>query len=599
MKKLSVLILLLFASSFVFAGDFIPVNKLDITVDDFVQYDFDGSPVDIPVLVSGPAARAYLVVETTGLAGNLERVTNGRIGWHTVNNIDTTVYHSAGNDLETGQKSITWSGKDNDGNNVADGTYSYYVFAFDYANESQAAYPTTNGRPFLHNCVLVTTEDVNGVPYPKPMWTTKQAWGDEGAKRIWCKWLLGNDPYNPELMETCYIPDDEGWNLRGAPRMAFDPEDYDYVFHFTDKAEGKDSTQQAVYKEKIVSNDIAERVADWGADLTWTYEGYTNECGVSTDGTYLYTNWWINSQTEANPLLLIYTLDGEKVEDVYLNDWDKTEYVSTHPGVKTSGGPRNTQNNNGHIYMHTIWCMRMITDPLRYIESGEYDDLIVAINEEGDGICDKGWSADNPYADYCFAEDPPWNYSMYGTKYGFSLTSVERAGPISFALMCPDMTAIGYCTVAGETDNGTGSLLTLIRGTAYDGLYKAGYGTEYSAEDALIRGWFLGADVDKGTIGKTGTSVAAAAPSAFAVDQNSPNPCNPTTTINFTIPEAGNVTVDVFNVAGQKVDTLVNDFMDTGKHSVLWDGSNSASGVYFYTVTSGEFSRTMKMTLLK
>ena len=93
--------------------------------------------------------------------------------------------------------------------------------------------------------------------------------------------------------------------------------------------------------------------------------------------------------------------------------------------------------------------------------------------------------------------------------------------------------------------------------------------------------------------------VADAIPSVFAVEQNSPNPANPTTTISFTLPESGTVTVDIFNVAGQKVDTLVNDFMDSGRHSVVWNGSNFSTGVYFYTVKSGEFSRTMKMTLLK
>jgi len=94
-------------------------------------------------------------------------------------------------------------------------------------------------------------------------------------------------------------------------------------------------------------------------------------------------------------------------------------------------------------------------------------------------------------------------------------------------------------------------------------------------------------------------SVTDEAPSVFAVEQSSPNPANPTTTISFTLPESGNVTADIFNVAGQKVDTLVNDFMDSGRHSVVWDGSNLSTGVYFYTVTSGEFSKTMKMTLLK
>ena len=95
------------------------------------------------------------------------------------------------------------------------------------------------------------------------------------------------------------------------------------------------------------------------------------------------------------------------------------------------------------------------------------------------------------------------------------------------------------------------------------------------------------------------TAVSYAPPTPFILFQNSPNPANPTTTISFILPEDGTVTMDIYNVAGQKVDTLVNDFMDAGKRSVVWDGSSFSSGVYFYSVSAGEFSKAMKMTLIK
>ncbi|MFC1574049.1 T9SS type A sorting domain-containing protein, partial [Candidatus Latescibacterota bacterium] len=93
--------------------------------------------------------------------------------------------------------------------------------------------------------------------------------------------------------------------------------------------------------------------------------------------------------------------------------------------------------------------------------------------------------------------------------------------------------------------------------------------------------------------------VSEDSPAAFAVDQNSPNPFNPTTSISFKLTEAGNVSVEVFNVAGQKIDTVANEFMSSGSHSVTWNASGFSAGIYFYTVKSGDFSRTMKMTLLK
>ena len=110
--------------------------------------------------------------------------------------------------------------------------------------------------------------------------------------------------------------------------------------------------------------------------------------------------------------------------------------------------------------------------------------------------------------------------------------------------------------------------------------------------------FFLGHDSIKGVITSSPVAVEEA-PAAFSVAQNSPNPFNPSTTISFTIAQAGNVNVTVYNVAGQKIDTILDGYMSAGSHSVVWDASSSSAGVYFYTVKSGEFSRTLKMTLLK
>jgi hypothetical protein len=55
----------------------------------------------------------------------------------------------------------------------------------------------------------------------------------------------------------------------------------------------------------------------------------------------------------------------------------------------------------------------------------------------------------------------------------------------------------------------------------------------------------------------------------------------------------------VYNTAGQRVDTIVNANMSAGGHSATWNASRFAAGVYFYTVKTGDFSKTMKMTLLK
>ncbi|MBI9031807.1 choice-of-anchor J domain-containing protein, partial [bacterium] len=93
-------------------------------------------------------------------------------------------------------------------------------------------------------------------------------------------------------------------------------------------------------------------------------------------------------------------------------------------------------------------------------------------------------------------------------------------------------------------------------------------------------------------------------PQANSLAQNYPNPFNPETSIAFTTKEAGNVIIDVYNIKGQKVKTLLNDHRNAGEHSVVWNGKdennrNVASGVYFYRMKNGKFNSTKKMILMK
>jgi FlgD Ig-like domain len=91
---------------------------------------------------------------------------------------------------------------------------------------------------------------------------------------------------------------------------------------------------------------------------------------------------------------------------------------------------------------------------------------------------------------------------------------------------------------------------------------------------------------------------------SMTLDQNTPNPFNPTTTISFTLPERQLTTLAIYDVSGQLVRTLVNNVRAYGKNLVTWDGRDDAgvavgSGVYFYRLTAGKFSESRKMVLLK
>jgi hypothetical protein len=97
----------------------------------------------------------------------------------------------------------------------------------------------------------------------------------------------------------------------------------------------------------------------------------------------------------------------------------------------------------------------------------------------------------------------------------------------------------------------------------------------------------------------------AAIPQAFALQQNFPNPFNPTTTIRYDLPRAVRVSLKVYDILGREVVTLVDSRQDAGFKTVEWDGSAVPSGVYVYGFVAREvdgrttFTAAQKMTLLK
>ncbi len=91
----------------------------------------------------------------------------------------------------------------------------------------------------------------------------------------------------------------------------------------------------------------------------------------------------------------------------------------------------------------------------------------------------------------------------------------------------------------------------------------------------------------------------AGSPKTFSLDQNYPNPFNPETIIRYEIPKSTFVTLNVYNITGQLVATLVNEQQNTGRYSVTWNGSNVSSGVYIYRLIAGNYVSVKKAILLK
>ncbi len=98
--------------------------------------------------------------------------------------------------------------------------------------------------------------------------------------------------------------------------------------------------------------------------------------------------------------------------------------------------------------------------------------------------------------------------------------------------------------------------------------------------------------------------VTAAKPDQYKLDQNFPNPFNPTTTIQYALKDDGFVSLQIFNIRGQLVRNLVNSNQFSGEHAIMWDGMSDngmhvASGIYFFRIKVNDYVETRKMSLMK
>jgi plastocyanin len=88
-------------------------------------------------------------------------------------------------------------------------------------------------------------------------------------------------------------------------------------------------------------------------------------------------------------------------------------------------------------------------------------------------------------------------------------------------------------------------------------------------------------------------------PNNFILNQNYPNPFNPSTTITYSLPNTGHITLEVFNMIGQKVATLIDGIENAGSHQFQFNANKMASGIYFYSIQFNSSTLTKRMVLLK
>jgi flagellar hook assembly protein FlgD len=597
-KMIMIIISAVFLSTSIFAASFSP-KLLRLSAPNRIAYNFDNKPLEIPVTVSGVGAATIFCVYTKGKGNAIGKVQNGYLGWHYVNKIDTAMFISSIYDFSVGTNKIIWDGKGKFGTTVPADEYTYYLWAFD--NKNPKEYASRYMTSITHNTgkqIHIQEMNEKGLPLANPFVVMQHAFNGNKAK-----WVIGSDPNDSSFVETCNVRQIPNWTI---DRVACpDPHDFNSVYISGGLTRSLGSLK-GVWKIKWVPNSAGIIDVNWGVNgFAGISVAMGTYCGPEADDNYVYwTDDNLGGYNGNKPEAVFYLFDladGSVVKTFDLAKW-WVRQEDFKLGGNLNGGPNGTSLRNGKIIFGShISCVVQMVNP--YAEKD--DDFVQWTNQNGDIFFDHHFdpTQKNPWMCNDVAT-PPFTTSFEQDDNGFVAGAVYDIGAVSFGFIGPDGTGIANLAFAGDTASRKFYVNYVDYNSPFDGMYTDRQGSVPKASDdpgnaRVVPGFmYIGHDSIKGTIGLQ-VAVEETAPGAFTVGQNTPNPFNPSTTINFTLAKAGKVSVDIFNVSGQRVETLVNTTMKTGSHSVTWNASHQSAGVYFCTVKSGNDMRTVKMTLIK
>jgi hypothetical protein len=152
---------------------------------------------------------------------------------------------------------------------------------------------------------------------------------------------------------------------------------------------------------------------------------------------------------------------------------------------------------------------------------------------------------------------------------------------------------------SGQWDGNFAEAWTILLNRTSDSLYMWYDGSRVSTETNLWRIGLARLPIDTLITLDISDNSKPYKPKNFSLSQNYPNPFNPSTRIEFTLSRSELVQLQVYNIKGQEIQTLLNKKMPVGRHRVEFNGDNLSSGIYLYRIHTSEFQDVKKMVLLK
>ena len=570
-----------------------------------------------------------------------------------MNKIDTTVFVSERFEKLPGQSVITWNGRDENGNIVNYNEYSYSLFAYDSKTPRQKACSfISTGNGSESQLVQLIEINIDGKPLAKPIlfgspvWQESQANPDAAdyfykAHGSVFKWKLGSDPDDITMLQTTRCPgySDTATDLTyGSPVL--NPTNFNIFYHSAVKNSEEYGHVTTILKWNFVPGGMAVKDETWGNwnNVTLIDHGTTDiwsqKPSCYTDGNYIYqVSPGLNNKSEEWNKLRVYNFeDGSVVMDKMMHEWYMPEDKNPKGWVNASFDKMYARTPYNWLLISHYSCMHEMINTTRLVsDQDDVTDLIMWRNSNGDYFLDTAYSPAYEPQWYCLTDDKtdtmrPSSVSI--DRNGFNIIGVSYYGLTSFAVSTQDGTGIGLLQFADDKPGNEkfpkrGGVIC-DRGGAYDGIYFANVEsgndtwvpvektansqsrkamssqvvyTSYSAFDSF-RGIITCPCKPNSEENQTSVSNDKN-PQQFSVSQNSPNPFNPSTTIDIVVPSRNIVKVEIYSVTGSKAAVLADGVFEHGSYALKWNASGFSAGVYFCKVSYGDKTRTVRMTLVK
>lgn len=324
-----------------------------------------------------------------------------------------------------------------------------------------------------------------------------------------------------------------------------------------------------------------------------SYRVWNGAAGSLTDGLITpFQGFWVqNSSSVTSPSLTIQEADKSsggtfykalKTPVVELKLEQDSRYSTTYFSF-TPGGELNKDSRDAlkllpldHAdYVSISSLVEGVEMDINNLPGELEEDLEIALNIKSFDAVETGWAEKSGEFTISWPkfENIPddWNVTLVDHKTG---QSVDLRNEDSYTFQVTEVSE-------NIIEKSAFSMLSPVTVTKQKGAYEDRFVIVIKPDFSIV-------DIEEGT-----------SPEVFTLSQNYPNPFNPSTNIRYSVADAGDVTLSVFNLMGQKVAELVNENKAAGTYSVTWNASGMASGMYYYRLASAGQTITRKMTLIK